>query len=59
MFVQGWLYAAEIFHFVQYISKGNVRFVESLFLPDSCIVYSNEQWHELIKAMTHSEVCGW
>lgn len=55
---KGWLYASELYHFVQFISKARTRNVEALFCPNSAIVYQTEEWKKLREQLHHSKVMG-
>ena len=55
---QGWLYASELYHFVQFISKARTRNVEVLYCPESAVLYQTESWRTLREQLQHSKVMG-
>ena len=55
---QGWLYVTEVYHFAQYLAKGKVRFVETLFLPDNAFVYRTPLWDSLKNTLNASILTG-
>lgn len=55
---QGWLYASELYHFVQFLSKARTRNVEALYCPESAILYQTEDWRKLKGQLHHSKVMG-
>lgn len=55
---QGWFYATELFHFVQFIAKGKTRNVEALYCPESAVVCQTEMWKQLHSQLDHSLVMG-
>ena len=48
----------EVYHFAQYLAKGKVRFVETLFLPDHAFVYRSALWDALKSNMDASLLTG-
>ena len=58
LLLQGWLYASELYHFVQFISKAKTRNVEALYCPESAVLYQTENWEKLRKQLHHSKVMG-
>ncbi|XP_045212796.2 uncharacterized protein LOC123563823 [Mercenaria mercenaria] len=53
-----WMYACELYHFVQFIAKGRTRNVEALYCPQSAILFETEQWKQLRSRLHHSKVTG-
>mgnify|MGYP001579462491 CR=1 FL=1 len=55
---QDWLYAAEAFHFAQYVVKGKSRLIEILHLPEEAILLTTPEWQALQQAVAASMITG-
>ena len=57
-FLQNWLYACELNHFVQFIVKGKTRIVEAFYCPQSAVLFETELWKQLRSRLHYSKVTG-
>lgn len=53
-----WLYACELYHFVQFLAKGKVRNVEALYCPREAVLYEMPQWQNLRTSLHCSKITG-
>lgn len=53
-----WLYAIELYHFVQFLAKGKARCVDAVYCPKDAIFYQTPQWQKLGTQLQYSKVTG-
>ncbi|XP_052780072.1 uncharacterized protein LOC128217168 [Mya arenaria] len=51
-----WFYASELFHFVQFVSRGRTRNVEALYCPEGAIIYQSENWKQLRQTLDCTKI---